>query len=156
MISRGFLEDFDHVIVLNSAGTKLALFETISGHISKKIQTLCKKELFQALINREALGSTSLGFGIAIPHAKFKNLNNPIGFFIKLNKPIDFNAIDQRFVDLIFVLITPEEDHATHLRTLSKTARILRNTSLCSKIRLTQDREVIYSLLVEEAFQKAA
>jgi nitrogen PTS system EIIA component len=107
--------------------------------------------IFDALLQRERLGSTGIGSGIAIPHSKFEGLANLTGLFARIEKPIDFDALDGEPVDLVFVLLAPEGAGADHLKGLSKAARVLRNASVTAKLRMTRDADAIHALLTEQS-----
>ena len=104
--------------------------------------------IFKALDKREKLGTTGVGNGIAIPHGKLPNLDRIYGVFARLEHPIDFDAIDERPVDLIFLLLAPEASGADHLKALARASRLLRDKSACEKLRGTDDSEALYALLI--------
>ena len=114
------------------------------------------REIFDALIQRERLGSTGIGGGIAIPHGKLAKCQKIFGVFARLEKPIDFDALDDAPVDLIFLLIAPESAGADHLNALSRVARVLREQSLISTLRSTRDASALYSVLVRSPTPNAA
>lgn len=109
---------------------------------------LDEREIFETLLQRERLGSTGVGSGVAIPHGKLASMDRIIGVFARLDRPIDFDALDDQPVDIVFLLLAPEGAGADHLKALAKIARILRNGSIIQKIRATSDREALYSLLI--------
>ena len=98
-------------------------------------------------MQRERLGPTGVGDGIAIPHGKLAKCGRIFGVFARLERPIDFEALDGLPVDLIFLLIAPETAGADHLKALAMIARVLRNPSLAAQLRATRDASAIYSLL---------
>lgn len=106
-----------------------------------------EREIFDVLMQRERLGSTAVGNGIAIPHGKLANIDRIYGVFARLERPIDFEALDGQPVDLIFVLLAPETAGADHLKALAKIARMLRDTDLANKLRDARDPEAIYAVL---------
>ncbi len=112
--------------------------------------------IFKALDKREKLGTTGVGNGIAIPHGKLPNLDRIYGLFARLEHPIDFDAIDERPVDLIFLLLAPEASGADHLKALARASRLLRDKSACEKLRGTDDAEALYALLVDATASWAA
>ena len=112
--------------------------------------------IFKALDKREKLGTTGVGNGIAIPHGKLPNLDRIYGLFARLEHPIDFDAIDERPVDLIFLLLAPEASGADHLKALARASRLLRDKSACEKLRGTDDSEALYALLVDTTASWAA
>lgn len=117
---------------------------------------LDEREIFETLLQRERLGSTGVGSGVAIPHGKLASMDRIIGVFARLDRPIDFDALDDQPVDIVFLLLAPEGAGADHLKALAKIARILRNGSIIQKIRATSDREALYSLLISPSDQVAA
>ena len=113
------------------------------------ISGLHERAVFDVLMERERLGTTGVGNGIAIPHGKLPNLDRLIGFFARLKKPIDFQSIDERPVDLIFVLLAPETSGADHLKALARISRLLRDDSVCEKLRGTDNAEALFAILTE-------
>ena len=106
-----------------------------------------EREIFDILMQREKLGSTAVGNGIAIPHGKLPRLEKIFGLFARLERPIDFEALDGQPVDLIFALLAPEAAGADHLKALAKIARMLRDPDLANKLRDARDPEAIYAVL---------
>ncbi|PWT80184.1 MAG: PTS IIA-like nitrogen-regulatory protein PtsN [Acidobacteria bacterium] len=106
-----------------------------------------QRAIFEVLLQREKLGSTGVGNGIAIPHGKLAKLNSLFGLFARLERPVDFEALDGQPVDLIFVLLAPEGAGADHLRALARIARLLRDRDVARKLRQSRDAEAIYSVL---------
>ncbi|MFT4097334.1 MAG: PTS IIA-like nitrogen regulatory protein PtsN [Rhodoblastus sp.] len=117
---------------------------------------LDSREVLDALIQRERLGSTGIGGGIAIPHGKLARCEHIFGVFARLEKPIDFEALDDAPVDLIFLLIAPETAGADHLNALSRAARVLRDQSLVATLRSTRDPSALYSILMRSPTPNAA
>jgi nitrogen PTS system EIIA component len=115
-----------------------------------------ERAIFDVLMERERLGTTGVGNGIAIPHGKLPNLDRLHGLFARLDHPIDFDAIDERPVDLIFLLLAPESAGADHLKALARVSRLLRDKAACEKLRGTDDQEALYALLVDSANSRAA
>lgn len=113
-----------------------------------------EREIFDVLMQREKLGSTALGAGIAIPHGKLAKLERIYGVFARLERPIDFEALDGQPVDLVFVLLAPEGAGADHLKALSRIARLLRDQQLANQLRDARDANAIHAVL--ETQQPAA
>jgi nitrogen PTS system EIIA component len=111
------------------------------------VSGLPAREIFDSLLQRERLGSTGVGDGVAIPHGKLAKCEQIFGVFARLDRPIDFEAPDGLPVDLIFVLIAPESAGADHLKALAMSARLLRNASVAAQLRATRDPTALYSLL---------
>lgn len=110
-----------------------------------------EREIFDVLMQRERLGSTAIGNGIAIPHGKLPKLERLFGLFARLDRPIDFEALDGQHVDLIFLLLAPENAGADHLKALARVARLLRDPDTTRLLRDSDDREALYSVLALSA-----
>ena len=106
-----------------------------------------ERAIFEILLQREKLGSTGVGNGIAIPHGKLPKLNKLFGLFARLERPIDFEAMDGQPVDLVFLLLAPEGAGADHLKALARIARLLRDQDVAKKLRASRDAQAIYSVL---------
>ena len=117
---------------------------------------LAERAIFETLIQRERLGTTGVGQGIAIPHGKLPGLDRLHGLFARLEKPVDFDAIDEQPVDLICLLLAPESAGADHLKALAQVSRLLRNKAICEKIRGSESEDAIYALLTESMASNAA
>jgi PTS system nitrogen regulatory IIA component len=128
---------------------ELASFAAGLAHLSES-------DVFEALLQRERLGSTGMGHGIAIPHGKMPKLNHLFGIFARLEKPVDFEALDGEPVDLIFLLLAPEGAGADHLKALSRVARALRDPAIAHKLRRSHDASALYALLTQEQTATAA
>jgi PTS system nitrogen regulatory IIA component len=115
-----------------------------------------ERALFEVLMERERLGTTGVGHGIGIPHGKLPELDRLYGLFARLESPIDFDAIDEHPVDLIFVLLAPETAGADHLKALARVSRLFRDRAVCEKLRGTDSAEAIYALLTQSQASHAA
>ena len=115
-----------------------------------------ERAIFEVLIERERLGTTGVGNGIAIPHGKLADLDRLYGLFARIETPIDFDAIDEQPVDLICVLLAPETAGADHLKALARVSRLLRDRVVCDKLRGTDSAEAIRALLTESTASHAA
>jgi PTS system nitrogen regulatory IIA component len=113
-------------------------------------------KIFESLWEREQLGSTGIGNGTAVPHGRIPGLKRALTMFARLEKPIDFDAIDSQPVDLIFLLLTPADAGADHLKALARISRLLRNRAMCAKLRGTESADAIYALLTDRASSHAA
>jgi len=120
------------------------------------ITGLHERAIFDVLMERERLGTTGVGNGTAIPHGKMPNLDRLYGLFARLERAIDFQSIDEQPVDLIFLLLAPESAGADHLKALARVSRLLRDTTVCEKLRGTEDAEALYALLTESTENRAA
>lgn len=117
---------------------------------------LPEREIFDTILQRERLGSTGVGNGIAIPHGKLPGIGKITGVFARLEAPIDFEALDDQPVDLVFLLLAPEGAGADHLKALSRIARVLRDGDTVAKIRGTNDAAAIHTFLSETTASHAA
>jgi PTS system nitrogen regulatory IIA component len=145
----------DAVLACVKASGKKALL----GELATRAATLFKldeRRLFDRLLERERLGSTGIGGGIAIPHGRMPALAAPVGLFARLVQPIDFESIDERPVDLVFLLIAPEGAGADHLKALARVSRLLRDRALVEKLRATDKADALYALLVEAVQAQSA
>ncbi|HXW40573.1 MAG TPA: PTS IIA-like nitrogen regulatory protein PtsN [Xanthobacteraceae bacterium] len=106
-----------------------------------------QRAIFDVLMQREKLGSTAVGNGIAIPHGKMPGLTRLFGLFARLDRPVEFEALDNQPVDLIFLLLAPEGAGADHLKALARIARLLRDPAVAHKLRASQDAESLYAVL---------
>jgi PTS system nitrogen regulatory IIA component len=109
------------------------------------------RRIYETLIERERLGTTGVGQGIAIPHGRLADLEKIVGVFVRLDTPIDYDAVDKQPVDLVFMLLAPEGAGADHLKALARVSRLLRNQSACEKLRAAQSAEALYAILTEPA-----
>jgi len=115
-----------------------------------------ERAIYEVLLERERLGSTGIGNGTAIPHGRLPDLPRLFGLFARLEKPIDFEAIDNQPVDLIFLLLTPDNAGADHLKALARISRLLRDKTVCDKLRGTDSADALYALLTDRAASHAA
>jgi PTS system nitrogen regulatory IIA component len=149
------LLSLDGVIAnLKATSKKQALQE-----LAKRGATLTdleEREIFNVLLEREKLGTTGVGNGIAIPHGKLPDLDRLYGLFARLERPIEFDSIDDRPVDLIFLLLAPETAGAEHLKALARVSRMLRDATMCEKLRGSDTPEALFALLTEQATRTAA
>lgn len=117
---------------------------------------LPERRIFEVLVQRERLGTTGVGNGIAIPHGKLSELDSLRALFARLETPIDFDSIDEQPVDLICVLLAPEGAGADHLKALARISRLLRERAVCEKIRGSESADAIYAIITESAASHAA
>jgi PTS system nitrogen regulatory IIA component len=118
--------------------------------LAARAATICgrsEREVLEVLMQRERLGSTGIGSGIAIPHGKLAGLERLFGVFARLERPIDFEALDGQPVDLVFLLLAPEGAGADHLKALARIARLLRDPEVAHKLREARDSEALYAVL---------
>lgn len=143
------------IMDLLSADSVIADFKTSSK--KQAIQSLAKqmaqlnglseRAVFASLLDREKLGSTGVGKGVAIPHARISGLDRITGLFARLSSPIDFESVDEHPVDLIFMLLAPAEGSTDHLKALARVSRLLRDEKTCEKLRMTADAGALYAML---------
>ncbi|MCX8255712.1 Nitrogen regulatory protein [Beijerinckiaceae bacterium RH AL1] len=146
----------DAIIPSLKVATKKQALHELSEIAAQKCG-LPAREILDALIQRERLGSTGMGGGIAIPHGKLAKVERIFGVFARVEKPIDFEALDGEPVDLILLLVAPESAGADHLKALARAARLLRERSITAKLRATRDVGMLYQLLAaDEAKPHAA
>jgi PTS system nitrogen regulatory IIA component len=106
-----------------------------------------ERAILEILLQREKLGSTAVGNGVAIPHGKLPKLGRLFGLFARLERPIDFEALDGQPVDLVFLLLAPEGAGADHLKALARVARLLRDPSIAKKLRDSRSADALYAVL---------
>lgn len=147
--------DIDAIYPDIKAASKKQLLQQLAD-LAGKITGIDPRQIFESLLQREKLGSTGLGNGIAIPHGKFPQLENVRGLFGRLRKPVEFDSVDGEPVDLIFVLLAPESAGADHLKALARISRLLRDSATVSKLRGTSDKNGLYAVLTEPASANAA
>lgn len=121
-----------------------------------EITGLHERAIFDILQQREKLGTTGVGRGIAIPHGKFPGLDGIYGLFVRLDEPINFDSVDNEPVDLIFLLLAPEAAGAEHLKALARVSRLLRSGTLCDKLRMAKSAKEIWDLFASSATSRAA
>jgi PTS system nitrogen regulatory IIA component len=145
----------DAVIPALKVNSKKQVLQEIAER-AQKLTSVGEREIFDILLQRERLGSTGVGNGIAIPHGKLAKFTRLFGLFARLERPIDFDAIDGQPVDLVFLLLAPEAAGADHLRALSRIARVLRDPAVVQKLRATRDAAALHAVLCGEHASHAA
>jgi PTS system nitrogen regulatory IIA component len=135
--------------------TKKAALHEISERASL-VSGLQARQIFAAMLQRERLGSTGVGNGIAIPHGKLTACTRIFGVFARLDRPIEFEALDGAPVDLIFLLVAPEGAGADHLKALARIARVLRDPRMLAKLRATRDASGLFGVLTQFEASNAA
>jgi PTS system nitrogen regulatory IIA component len=146
------LSDFispDSIAASLKAKSKKQLLQDLSARTAR-LTGLPEREIFDVLLQRERLGSTGLGHGIAIPHGKVHGLKRIVGLFARLAEPIDFEAVDGQKVDIVFLLLAPEGAGADHLKALARISRLLREGSAVEKLRACKDAAALYAVLTED------
>ena len=149
--------------LLNPAATRVAaamtskkrLFHDL-GEIAHAVYGMPGADAVDALIDRENLGPTGVGGGVALPHARMTGIDRVHGIFLKLDKPMDFASVDRQPVDLIFALFAPESAGVEHLKALAVVSRTMRNADLCAKLRANDDPATLHTLLTAGHATQAA
>lgn len=139
----------DAVFSALKANNKKQLLQELAERAGK-LTGLPERRIFDTLIERERLGTTGMGQGIAIPHGRIAGLAKIVGLFARLETPIEYEAMDSQPVDLVFLLLAPEGAGADHLKALARVSRLLRNQQTCEKLRAATKPEVLFALLTEK------
>ena len=143
------------VIAQLTAGNKADILQ----HLSALAATTTGKDthtIFDTLWEREKLGTTGVGFGIAIPHGRVEGLDRVYGFFARLAEPVNFDSIDDKPIDLVFLLLAPESAGADHLHALAIVSRLLRDVKLCDQLRKAKNENELHRILSEASSVEAA
>lgn len=135
--------------------SKKQALQELAKHGAEATQ-ISEREIFEVLLERERLGTTGVGGGVAIPHGKLPGLKRLHGVFARLEQPVDFDSVDEQPVDLIFLLLAPETAGADHLKALARVSRQLRDRDMCEKLRGSDTAEALYALLTEVPASNAA
>jgi len=143
------------VVASLNVATKRQLLQELAKRAAP-LTGLHEKAIFDALLERERLGSTGIGAGTAVPHGRFADLPRIFGMFARLEKPIPFDSVDDRPVDLVFLLLTPDAAGADHLKALARVSRLLRDRAICAKLRGTDRADALYALLTDRTASHAA
>ena len=143
------------VKVLTSATSKKRLMQDIADLVADAYG-LNPDRVVEALIARETLGPTGVGHGVALPHARLDGLEEVVGAFVLLDKPIDFSAVDRQPVDVAFALFAPQDAGVEHLKALALVSRTLRDNAICTKLRANPDPTTLFAILTEEKASQAA
>lgn len=149
------LIDVSAIMPALKANSKKQLLQLLAERAAT-ISGIPEREVFDIILQRERLGSTGVGNGIAIPHGKLPGIKAITGVFARLDHPVEFESLDDQPVDLVFLLLAPEGAGADHLKALSRIARVLRDADTVAKIRGTRDAAAIHALLSETPASHAA
>ncbi len=155
------MDQFNDLLVANAVSSdvtvanKKQLFQKL-GQIAQDAYGLNQSDVIERLTERERLGSTGFGGGIAIPHAKLDTLDRVCGAVLLLDEPIAFDAIDVSPVDVVFMLLSPTDSGAEHLKTLARVSRLLRNEQALARIRGVGSDEALFALLTSGEARDAA
>lgn len=143
------------VKVLSGCTSKKRLFHDL-GSIAEQAYEIDPTVVIDALIEREGLGPTGVGKGIALPHARIPEVKSVHGLFLRLEKPLNFDAVDRQPIDLVFALVAPSEAGVDHLKALALVSRTLRDANVCSKLRANDDANTLHTILTEQTDIQAA
>ncbi|WP_174803715.1 PTS IIA-like nitrogen regulatory protein PtsN [Martelella limonii] len=143
------------IIPALKANSKKQLLQELAAR-AEAVTGIPEREIFDVVLQRERLGSTGVGNGIAIPHGKLAKLDRIAGVFARLQHPVNFDALDDQPVDLAFLLLAPEGAGADHLKALSRVARLLRDPELTRKLRASETGSAIYAFLNSDPDTSAA
>ena len=143
------------VKVIAQSTSKKRLFRELAEQAEASYQ-LDANVVVDALLDRETLGPTGVGNGIALPHARLEGLDSVVSVFVRLEKPMDFGAVDRQPVDLIFALFAPQNAGVDHLKALALVSRTLRDSSICAKLRANSSTSTLHTILTEGPASQAA
>jgi len=135
--------------------SKKRLLEILAVYMHHDVQTIPTQTIFEALLERERLGSTAIGSGVALPHARIEGLSQPVGAFLRLHQGIDFAAEDNQPVDLIFALIVPQNENKEYINTLAQLAQRFRDNQLLSSLRQCESADELYNKLIYRTTQRS-
>lgn len=136
----------DAVLPALKAQSKKQLLQELAARCHA-VTRISERRIFETLVERERLGTTGVGSGIAIPHGRMGEAKSIMGLFARLENPIDYEAVDSQPVDLVFLLLAPEGAGADHLKALARIARLLRDQDIAKKLRASRDAQALYSVL---------
>lgn len=136
------------------ASSKKQTIQTLSRKLAESA-SLDPRLVFDSLLERERLGSTGVGKGVAIPHARVDGLTGIKGLFARLCTPIDFDSVDDKPVDIVFMLLAPTDAGADHLKALARVSRLLRDENTLTKLRATTDSSALYAMLAQPSSNAA-
>lgn len=143
------------VKVVASASSKKRLLHDL-GDLAEAALGIDSGQAVEALMERESLGPTGVGHGVALPHARIEGISEVMGVFMLLEKPVDFDSVDRQPVDLVFGLFAPEDAGVEHLKALALVSRTLREPSICAKLRANADAQTLHTILTEAQATQAA
>jgi nitrogen PTS system EIIA component len=143
------------VRVVGQLTSKKRLFQEL-GEIASQAYGLSAATAIDGLQERESLGPTGVGHGIALPHARLQGLTQISGVFLRLEKPLDYDSVDRLPVDLIFALFAPKDSGVDHLKALALVSRTMRDASVCAKLRANTDQAKLHAILTETRAPQAA
>lgn len=145
----------DSVRVTPAVSSKKRLFNAL-GEFAEEVHDLEGDRVSDALMEREKLGPTGVGHGVALPHARLDNIPRVRGLFLKLERPVDFGSVDRQPVDLIFCLLAASDAGVDHLKALATVSRTLRDPDLCAKLRANDHAQTLHAVLTDRSVSTAA
>jgi PTS system nitrogen regulatory IIA component len=143
------------VKAVGTMSSKKRLFQHL-GEVAAAAYGLSASDVVDALQERESLGPTGVGHGVALPHARLEGVTEVVGTFLRLEKPMDFEAVDRQPVDLVFALFAPLDSGVEHLKALALVSRTMRDPAICAKLRANEDPAALHAVLTEEQATQAA
>lgn len=143
------------VKVIANVTSKKRLFQDL-GEVAFSGYGLCANDAVDALQERESLGPTGVGHGVALPHARLDGIDTVVGAFLKIERPLDFESVDRQPVDLVFALFAPVDSGVEHLKALALVSRTMRNGEVCEKLRANADPATLHAILTEQIPARAA
>jgi len=143
------------IVPAAKVGSKKQLFQELAAKAAD-VYGVSARDVIDGLTAREKLGSTAMGRGIAIPHTRVSGIDRIVGVFARLERPVDFGSADGEPVDLVVMLLAPEEAGADRLRALARCSRLLRSGESCAKLRATSKADALYALITEPKTSHAA
>lgn len=143
------------VKVVSGISSKKRLFLDLAD-IAREVYPIGNADVAEALMDRESLGPTGVGQGVALPHARLAEIDKIEGIFLRSEKPVPFSSVDQQPVDLIFCLLAPKKAGVDHLKALALVSRTLRDPGVCAKLRANSDPAILYAIFCEARPSKAA
>ena len=141
--------------MFSTLSSKKRLFQDL-GDIAASVYGLRASDAVDALQDRESLGPTGVGHGVALPHARLDGVDHVVGAFLRLEKPLDFDSVDRQPVDLVFALFAPRESGVDHLKALALVSRTLRDEAFCAKLRANSDPAALHAMLTDSTASQAA
>lgn len=143
------------VKVIANVTSKKRLFHEL-GEVGNSVYSMSSNETIDALQERESLGPTGVGHGVALPHARLHGLEKVVGVFLRLDRRLDFDSVDRQPVDLVFALFAPADSGVEHLKALALVSRTMRDAKTCAKLRSNDDPAILHAILTELQPAKAA
>lgn len=148
MLIAALLINADNIICHDTATSKKRIIENLSQLLAKNTEATTADTIFQALFERERLGSTGLGKGVAIPHARIPGITHTIAAMMTLESPVNYDSADNKPVDIAFGLLVPEDGNDQHLQQLARLVGLFRDEETCTAIRKATDAEQIFEILL--------